>query len=419
MRPATRRVVLAMPLLAAALAVVLAAPQLRELLREPGASLLVDVLRVATWALPALVALSATHFRQARLVLAAVVVGHAAYLDARLGPRLNEDAAGAILVGAVLSLVLVAWRRERGVLTLPGLASLALLGAFLAGETWLVTRQPALVERGIEALGPMGMPTPHVGLPWLATALLIAGLIALWRRRGPDGEIVGTVFTACLLAAAGGLLAGPDAPPALRGEAVPLAAWLAAGVTLAGGLHLIAWRHGHVDDLTGLPGRRSLEQALDRLRGAYSIAVVDVDRFKRFNDRHGHQAGDDVLRLVASELAAVRRGTAHRQGGEEFAILLPGVELDDAVARMDALRETIAGRTFRVRSRDRDGGSSSRGLQVTVSIGVAERSDRNPKPRAVLEAADQALLRAKRRGRNRVEAERRRMSDRQRRRARR
>ena len=79
------------------------------------------------------------------------------------------------------------------------------------------------------------------------------------------------------------------------------------------------------DELTGLPARRALNEALTRLRGVYTVAMVDIDHFKRFNDEHGHDVGDQLLRMVGARVGEVRGGgRAFRYGGEEFAVLFPG-----------------------------------------------------------------------------------------------
>jgi diguanylate cyclase (GGDEF)-like protein len=185
------------------------------------------------------------------------------------------------------------------------------------------------------------------------------------------------------------------------------------------------------DELTTLPSRRAFNDALLRLQEPYSIAMVDIDHFKRFNDTYGHDTGDQVLRLVASSLARVTGGgQAYRCGGEEFAILFPGKTTSDVVSHLEQLRTTIETSEFRMRSTDRrqvprgpdrrtqktrgrarkadairhlakDKPSAS--LSVTVSIGVATSSEERPHTDLVLQAADKALYCAKDNGRNRVE----------------
>ena len=90
------------------------------------------------------------------------------------------------------------------------------------------------------------------------------------------------------------------------------------------------------DELTTLPSRRAFNDALLRLQDPYSIAVVDIDHFKRFNDTYGHDTGDQVLRLVAAGLSRVTGGgQAYRCGGEEFKILFPGKTTAEVVEHLE------------------------------------------------------------------------------------
>lgn len=154
------------------------------------------------------------------------------------------------------------------------------------------------------------------------------------------------------------------------------------------------------DSLTGVPNRRALELALARewqrcgeLQVPLALVMVDVDHFKQFNDKHGHLEGDQQLRWVAQQLAqGVRpvRELLARFGGEEFALVLPGLHLDEAVARAEHLRLRF----------------SQPDSALTVSLGVAAQlPDPGGDPAQLLRRADTALYRAKRRGRNRVEAQ--------------
>jgi PleD family two-component response regulator len=139
-----------------------------------------------------------------------------------------------------------------------------------------------------------------------------------------------------------------------------------------------------------------------------------VDHFKKFNDTHGHDVGDQVLRLVAARLAEVGGGgKTYRYGGEEFAVLFRDRGVKEALPHLERARETIENYHMVIRGSDRpsdaEAGRSRRGrngieraVSVTVSIGVAERSDWLPTPDEVIRGADEALYRAKKRGRNRV-----------------
>jgi diguanylate cyclase (GGDEF)-like protein len=165
------------------------------------------------------------------------------------------------------------------------------------------------------------------------------------------------------------------------------------------------------DELTGLPARRALGEALERLGGTYTVAMVDVDHFKRFNDEHGHDIGDQLLRMVGGRLAQVGGGgRAYRYGGEEFAVLFPDRTVEDARDHLEALRRAIAATPFTLRSPTRPASrpesppaaADRPRIAVTVSIGVAG-SDRGPAdPADVVRAADAALYRAKQGGRNQV-----------------
>ncbi|WP_162488507.1 sensor domain-containing diguanylate cyclase [Azospirillum lipoferum] len=153
------------------------------------------------------------------------------------------------------------------------------------------------------------------------------------------------------------------------------------------------------DPLTGAWNRRRFQQALaeaearaERYGRPYVLALIDIDHFKRFNDTHGHQAGDDALRLVAGTLSArLRRSDAlARWGGEEFALLLPETELAAAGQVLENLRQAVA-------SQQMECGSS-----ITVSIGAGQcRAGEDTY--GLLQRVDAALYRAKDAGRNRVE----------------
>ena len=163
-----------------------------------------------------------------------------------------------------------------------------------------------------------------------------------------------------------------------------------------------AERGSHLDALTGLPNRRYFDELLaimgPRRRETDSLAIlmIDVDRFKQLNDHHGHAAGDAVLREVAAAIAHTLRAedTPVRYGGEEFAVILRRASAPQAADVAERIREAVA-----------DLGPSSTGVDapVTVSVGVAVAGEEDEMS-TVIERADQALYRAKRRGRDRVEA---------------
>ena len=173
-----------------------------------------------------------------------------------------------------------------------------------------------------------------------------------------------------------------------------------------------AYQMAFRDELTGLPGRRALNERMQRLGRNYVIAMTDVDHFKKFNDTHGHDVGDQVLRLVASRLSKVTGGgRAYRYGGEEFALVFAGKTAEECLPHLEAVREMIANYAIQLRDqnsrpqddstgRQRRGGGANTTVSVTISIGVAERQVDHRNPDEVLKSADQALYSAKGAGRN-------------------
>lgn len=166
----------------------------------------------------------------------------------------------------------------------------------------------------------------------------------------------------------------------------------------------------YLDELTGLPGRLALNELTKILRDTYVIAMIDVDHFKKFNDTHGHDVGDQVLRLVASKLMNVTGGgKPFRYGGEEFAVIFPGRHIKEAFPHLAALREVIEDTKMVLRNKprpqkkpDQPRKRAGHSISVTVSIGIAECDRDHETAERVFKAADEALYRAKERGRNRL-----------------
>jgi diguanylate cyclase len=161
-------------------------------------------------------------------------------------------------------------------------------------------------------------------------------------------------------------------------------------------------RDAMTDGLTNLANRRAFDEALaaeieaaERDRSPLSLAIVDIDHFKSFNDTWGHQTGDQVIRYVASVISRAGARMAARYGGEEFALILPGVDSRAACALLDAIREEVGTRVLKRRSTNEDLGA------VTVSAGIAEHAAGEPAT-SFIERADAALYASKRGGRNRV-----------------
>ncbi len=279
----------------------------------------------------------------------------------------------------------------------------------LLGEKWLVS-----------AAGRLAFVAAQVVVTAVVTVSQDADIAAFIAR---DAQALAGLTSlprtaAALLAAAGVLLAGrllrrpspvdgaffwtaPAVAAAFhfRGDPVGLPLFFtAAAVLLTTAAIQDSYAIAYRDELTGLPSRRALQEELARLRGGYVIAMVDIDHFKQFNDKYGHDVGDDVLRLVAAMVAEVPGGgRAFRYGGEEFAVVFPGLGLEEARPYLEEVRERIAARPFVVR-----GTKGAKRVPVSVSIGAAADGGRQGSPDLVLKKADEALYRAKEQGRNRV-----------------
>jgi diguanylate cyclase (GGDEF)-like protein len=300
----------------------------------------------------------------------------------------------AVVVLVPLNLLLALVRAERGARYRASYGWFLLLG----GEALLVYFMPNV---DLSHWGVRSPPIPFIG----RIAFAAAFAAAVWRA-WPDFKPLPVGIGAALV---GFFIAEfwTDTPGTYA------AFMAAAGLILVASLlqesHQLAFR----DPLTGLPGRRALEERLRALGGHYAIAMVDVDHFKKFNDTHGHDIGDQVLKLVGGRLSqAAKGGVAYRYGGEEFSVLFPGASVDDAARELEDIRGAIEGYKMAVRAQDRpkksDEGAKRRGegapekqLSVTVSIGVAGPG-RGATPQHVIKAADEALYRAKQAGRNRV-----------------
>jgi diguanylate cyclase (GGDEF)-like protein len=354
-------------------------------------------------------------FQRGRLLLALLALALADRALLWLAP-LDADVpfAGPVVVRAVAillptTLAGLAFVGERGVLTSVGLRRLAMLAVQSAVVLTLWVLSAAYPENTARVLDLALLPPPMLawlplGQPAALVALVaIAVLVArtLWRA---DAESRG------LLWATVGSVIALSAGPADGRATLYLAS---AGLVLVVAMVESAYALAYHDELTGLPARRALNDALQRMGGMYTVAMVDIDHFKRFNDTHGHDVGDQVLRMVAGRLARVTGGgRAFRYGGEEFAVLFPGKTAEDSAPHLEALRVAVAGASFTLRAPDRPkrkpksprarGAGVIKRLAVTVSVGAAQARG-SALPEEVVKAADRALYRAKEGGRNRVE----------------
>ena len=312
----------------------------------------------------------------------------------------------ALCIFVPFNLGLLSVVRERGALNLHGARRLGLLVAEIGVTAAIVLGDhraftDSLYQPIFEDAAAAGSPIPQLGLATMAAALVIAVACAVARA---------SVIEAALAVAVAAFAAACDGV-----DTSDVFAWLtAAGVIVTVAVLQDSYRLAFRDELTGLPGRRVLNERLMGLEGNYSIAMLDVDHFKAFNDTWGHDVGDQVLKLVASRLRRVGGGgKAFRYGGEEFTIVFPGKRMLEVLPRVEMLRKDIDAYRMQIRTINHPrstevgtvGGAAHAApmwVSVRVSIGVAEKSARLATPHAVIKAADEALYRAKSAGRNRV-----------------
>jgi len=345
-------------------------------------------------------------FNRSRLVFAIALLALTEYMLLRgIDTQRDRVLFHALTVLLPINLALVALLPERGTLTSAGLLRWVLLATQIVIVLFLA--QPAFAAKTLSFLTVRVLParfmtwTP-VQQPSIIAFLLIGVLLVMAWTREPQSPVRGYFYALIAVFAA----------LSWRSEGSGQELWLAtAGLVLVVAVIEASYLMAYRDGLTELPGRRALNEALPRLSGQFTVAMVDVDHFKRFNDTYGHDAGDHVLRLVAARLAqASGGGTAYRYGGEEFALVFPGKGQEECLPHLEELRETVETSRFTMRRRFRprtppkgDKGRKSRqAIVITVSIGVAERNHRHATPEHVVQAADKALYRAKEAGRNRV-----------------
>jgi diguanylate cyclase (GGDEF)-like protein len=300
----------------------------------------------------------------------------------------------------LLNLVFYSWRSERGVFTVHGLLRL-LVFLFQSGCVALLyfTRARDVMAWLNHQLLP-GALIEVLPFPQITVLIMILSLIALLFRFYKRPEPLEGSFCWTLVAVVSGFW-WPEHFAFWGGVAALLLT-----IALIEGSFNLAFH----DELTGLPARRAMNEFLLKVGRRYTLAMVDVDHFKKVNDTHGHDVGDQVLRMVATCLRRVSGGgRAYRYGGEEFAVIFPSKDLEKALPHLEELRETISHAGFIVRGRKRSKqkqtqkkNSGKATLQVTVSIGVATRDDKNTTPQQLIKAADQALYEAKKGGRNQV-----------------
>lgn len=359
-----------------------------------------------------IVALLAVGFKQSRIFLATINLT-LAYFLIQESLQVNLDRPDAYVLFCLLGLLipintmLISLLRERGLFTSGGVLKVALL---LSGYLVLIwyshTGQLGLLLPDLpSSMLQMVWPNSFLNYATLFTYLLSA-LLMFWVvvKRHDFAEAAMFITLLCSLQIF------------IQFEH-PVASSL---FTLAGLAILIvavfqnSYKLAYIDELTNIPARRALQHTLVSLGRNYSVAMLDIDHFKKFNDTYGHDIGDQVLKMVAAQIQKVKgKGKAFRYGGEEFTVIFAGKTEEEALPFLEELRERIAQYPMQIRQQNRpkeeEKGRQQRKQQaddqqtvvhVTISIGLSERTDSHEKPEEVIKSADNALYDAKKGGRN-------------------
>jgi diguanylate cyclase (GGDEF)-like protein len=344
-------------------------------------------------------------FRRSRLFFALLMLTLAqsafAWVLPHLSPGSVKITANAIAILLPLNLLILAFLRERGIISPAGRRRLAMVALQVMGVAILC--MPAMAQISAQ-LGRVFVPLMFSRWSGLSQSALLTFILAIAIIMVPLVRRYKAVESSLLWSLVAAFIALREAGTSHL-DGVYFAA---GGLALIVALIETSYAMAYLDELTQLPSRRALNEALLKLGESYSIAMLDVDHFKKFNDSYGHESGDQALRLVASRLAHITGGgKAYRYGGEEFAIVFPNKSSDEVFIFLDRMRRVIEQSVFTVRGKDRRrkgksglGRGSKKQTNVTVSIGLAATNGDKLAPAEVLRMADQALYKAKAKGRN-------------------
>jgi len=307
-----------------------------------------------------------------------------------------------------INFVVFNFLKERGILNQHGIRRLLFVGTQIIAAFWLVKTNQFGISSYVSMdiyLHPFAVNTIIKQPGQLTICLSLAVLCTHWLIR--PNQLRGAWILA--------LIAVIVALHFVLNTQLATAYFMIAGLILLTSIIINSNNLAYKDELTQMPSRRALKQQLASLGKTYSLAMVDVDHFKKLNDNYGHDVGDEVLKMLAAHLLSVEGGgKAYRYGGEEFTIVFAGKDASIAFVYLDALRNKIASKPFIVRNKKRPKEKSAKKptksantqkLNVTVSIGVAENQAKFNSTQDIMKSADNALYKAKKKGRNRVEVE--------------
>ncbi|SBS25123.1 putative diguanylate cyclase YcdT [Marinomonas aquimarina] len=344
-------------------------------------SLALDLLPWLPYVLASVMVFMAWHFNRGKVLLAGGLI----LLPAFYPYVENESLPSSFTTVAAIGLGLLLVLRERGFFNRFVFNRILFLGMLVA---WSVSYEKNVINFNFLAVNvPLLQISLSALLCWLMIALTsLLSLITWWRKA--DGFSTAVLVSLVTLLLVECMTFSAHQESAVRSAQILVWVWFVVAES-----HRMAYR----DELTQLPSRRALNEAMLALPRHYAIAMLDVDHFKKFNDSYGHAKGDDVLKQVARVMQRYGNSAAiYRYGGEEFTLLFKGRGVEHAQALLDQIREDVQAEQLDVSTETKE-----KTVSVTVSIGLAlgQTSDA---PSEVIKRADQALYQAKKKGRNRV-----------------
>ena len=294
--------------------------------------------------------------------------------------------------------------KERGILNQYGIRRFILLAIQLYCIAWVLEHPyPPLKEYLTFSLLKFSIFKLTAITQPLLYFILAAGLVLLIRLLQTSSILVSGILSS--------LIAATSALHFYQQPQLATIFIILAGLLIISSITINAYSLAYLDELTNLPSRRAMVQNISTLGKRYSIAMVDVDHFKKFNDKHGHDIGDQVLKKLASQLRQVRGGKAFRYGGEEFTVIFPNKNISEAQVFCNELCKNVENSPFMLRNKKRSKTKENNlkkrqreaiPLTITISIGLAERTTELATADDVIKQADNALYKAKKNGRNQV-----------------
>ncbi|PKH56088.1 GGDEF domain-containing protein [Shewanella sp. Choline-02u-19] len=354
--------------------------------------------QLPNWLLPA-VAIIALQFNRSRLAYLAILL--LAYYfcittDQVAITDLNLYSDPLLLAGA-LTITWFAFIKDRGLLSSHSVVRI--LGVILSlavalGWIWVNTKFKITLDSYLPS-----MVTIEIRI---LTPLYICLLLTFMRGIWPSNLVNTSIFITLVLWAIHFIY------PSLIPISISMTALAILYIlTVLTDSYFLAYR----DELTGLASRRALYNAVLSLGRKYSVAMLDIDHFKKFNDTYGHDVGDQVLKLVSSKIDQVNgNGKAFRYGGEEFTIIFPRKDVSSVILYLEEVREAIEDydivlrndkRKQQTKAKRSTTQSDRKTVNVTISIGVAEHKNGETFEQT-LKRSDVALYKAKKKGRNQV-----------------